>query len=133
MTDYEALWRQEKARREELEEELRQLRAMPDDFVSPVDMRPSQIAYMRALLRAKVGAVVTHDQLMDISDSHAVRDPADRKVTHVTICRLRELLDPIGVVIETVPWQGYRLPQASRDAWQAAIDRMNAGVGKVSA
>lgn len=139
-TPYYDLWQKEKARADTLEEELRQLREIirpTDTFVSPVDLRPTERAYMAALLRAPVGVPVSHDKLMDASGSVAARgswdDENPRKVTHVIICKLRKILAPLGVVIETVPWQGYRLPRASRDAWQVAIDRMNAETERKSA
>ncbi len=133
MTDYERLWRDEKARREELEEELLQFRAIPDsdENIPPVRLTPAHQLLLERLLSARPTTVVTHETLWDdmqTSDRAWGRESTNIKLTHVQVCKLRKVLEPIDVHIETVWGRGYRLPQASRDAWQRAVDKHRAAL-----
>ncbi len=127
MTDYERLWRDEKARREELEEELRQYRTLKVERIEPLRMTRVESAFIYAMLDSRVGTVVSRDTLLDAAESAAQRDNLS-KMPHVIVCRLRQKLTPIDVHIETVWGRGYRLPQASRDAWQRAVDKHRAAL-----
>jgi two-component system cell cycle response regulator CtrA len=63
----------------------------------------------------------TKDQLMAALYSHRPEDPPEMKIVDVFICKLRKKLKPIGVEIETLWGQGYRLSPAMRDRAMAII------------
>lgn len=65
----------------------------------------------------------TKEQLMVALYSDRPDDPPEIKIVDVFICKLRKKLRPIGVDIETLWGQGYRLTPAMRERAAAIIER----------
>jgi DNA-binding winged helix-turn-helix (wHTH) protein len=57
------------------------------------------------------------------SQRHADADIPDPKILDILICKLRKVLDPIGIVIETMWGEGYGLALALPEATAALRDK----------
>jgi two-component system cell cycle response regulator CtrA len=64
-------------------------------------------------LSDRVPRVVTKEALLNELYSHRI-DQADIKIVDVFVCRVRKKCGPLGLTIETIWGEGYRLTEALR-------------------
>jgi two-component system, cell cycle response regulator CtrA len=109
-----------KERIEDLEEEVRQLKAdhFKDEIYIPIEwvLTQKEAGIVRAL---SVGRVVSKGQLLD-SISHANGEQPEIKIVDVFICKIRKKLKPFGLEITTHWGAGYSLPEATLAVLRAA-------------
>ncbi|CAM5764651.1 winged helix-turn-helix domain-containing protein [Bosea minatitlanensis] len=73
-----------------------------------------------ALMRRPVWS---REQLMVALYSHRPDEPPEIKIVDVFICKIRRKLKPLGIEIENLWGQGYRLAPAMRDRALAIIQQ----------
>lgn len=95
---------------EELEEEIRQLKALKynDDICLPVEwlLTASEATVMRTLAS---GRLTTKDQILGALTKSG-DDPVEIKIVDVFICKIRKKISPLGYSIITHWGRGYSLP-----------------------
>lgn len=116
---------------DELEEEVRQLKALiglEQTLVRQLEIRAafpgimrSEVAMLLALLHSDVCSL--DKMLLAIARPGHEDEPPSREGIGVRMCRIRKLIKPCGAEIHTLFRQGYYLTLEDRAAIKAAIAR----------
>ena len=77
----------------------------------------AHVANLAQVLANRFGQVVTIDRIVVAMWPNVDTQPlTTQKVIHVTVSKLRKLIKPLGLQIETVYSRGYRLKQEKQNA-----------------
>lgn len=135
MIDYEALFRAERAKVEELEEDNRQLRALlkPSQALPPsrwpVSMTPAEQAVCLTLLESSYDRLASVEKLSialaesEFSYARVENDFQMNNRVKANVCNVRKKLKPIKVEIINVWGRGYYIPKSGIEAWKTATER----------
>lgn len=136
MLDYESMFRAERAKVEELEETIRQMRAgfFEPEFIRPdawpVHLTDGEKCFCEVFLNAKPNRLVTREFLLEALKAAPrawIFDYADTsKIVDVYACKIRKKLKPYGVTITTVWGKGFVLTDADVLSWKKFISENHA-------
>lgn len=136
MTDYEALFRAERAKNDELEETIRQLKSGLDEVefyrpeTWPTKLTPAERAICNLLLSSAPNRIFSYENIFqatrDTGRAWANERDTDNMLIKVLIWKVRTKLKPFGVEIVNIWGKGYYMPPESREAWELAVERKRA-------
>lgn len=103
---------------EELEEEVRQLKSelYNQDWQPPCELRLTrmQATVLQALMRSSERPMSKEYLVMATRISCAKKDDPDPKLIDAVICKMRAILRPYDLWIETIHSRGYRVTPETR-------------------